>query len=659
MNAIITAYENKQELPLSNASHMDLFEAFMWACEHNAVALWDCLQTAPFNPLNAQGLPLIVAIENQSFEMVEHLAPVFNQHMLAVLRYFLWTRRDHAHVLHSSLRKQYLSILLPNISYNKYRNKNEDIGHMFIALTSQECSLIPICTTRYIAQRFLSGLGWCYDLHHTNPALYPDPVEKTQWLLSAFAAQGFSWSYEDIQNLMKESCKFLCFESFKTLVQNNLMCEVPGNIVPLALKHLPKTQALDLLDIVSQGPISNVVANEVCQGVFENSFSFRIYNCDDDIDKRVVTTLLPYINSLSDAEKFWKEFSKRCCLKIRQWVEDNKVSLNCPNISWQTYPHILSIPYLDPLCTTYSYLRERIIKKRACLDLDIFNTPIEHWLDPKIFDALVESENLVLIEKAADAGAVLSLEHFNAIAYCTDVSTAHRLFNNHILTRYDIHDIIEQLDDTTTDVITLLDSKTIVHPQKISRRSQQRWAVAAIQHHRLDFLELFVSQGISSVLWENCAKILDVTHLDPILDILLHHCDPWENNSLAFICAVSYSNLHMAQRLAPLCDPASDNSRALSLAIEIGADQAMLDFVLQYCHPRADNAKALKTALSCKNTDVVLKLLKHFPAHPLVDNVNEEEQALLERCLAQKQSQLLNSNVQMLGVNHRDKKRAI
>lgn len=659
MNAIIHAYQNNQGLSsYASASHIDLFDALMWACEHNAVPLWEFLKTTQLNPLQAQELPLVVAIENQSFEMVEHLAPVFNEHIFAVLRYFLWTHRDRYHVLMSPLRKQYLSVLLPHISYSGYTNKNEDLGHLFIALTAEECSLMPSCTKHPIIPYFISALHWCYDVHHINPTKYPDPVEKTRWLLSTFAPQQFYLGYQDIQKLMASACKFLCFESFKAIVQHNPKCEVPEKILPLALSHLPKTQALDLLDVVSQNPVSGAVANEVCRGIFENMFSFRVHNFDDDIDQRMVTTLLPYIKRSTEPNRFWTHFVQRCSIKMKQWLEDNKVDLGCPDISWESYRHILSISYLDPLCAKHSHLRNKIIKKRACLDPEIFKTPVENWLDPQMFDALVESKNVVLIEKALKAGATLHLEHFNAIADYTDVSTTHRLFTNHILNEYGVSDIIEQLNGAATDVIVLLDPAHILDLQKLSIETQQEWAMAAIRHNRLDWLEIFVSQRISSALWKICAeqKHFDSKQLDQILDILLRHCDPWENNSQVFIDAVHSKNLHMAQRLAPLCDPTNNNSCALSIAIEVGADNQMLDFLLQYCNPRANNAQALKTALYCNLPNTVVKLLAYFPSVPQLSSLGSSEQELLDLCIAQKQSKVLRSTVQTAQDNTIEKK---
>lgn len=688
MNAIIKAYQNNQDLSAhTKAPHIDLFDAFMWACEHNAVSLWDFLQTTPLNPLQAQGLPLVVAIENQSLEMVERLAALFSPNLTKVLRYFLWSNRNDLHALtNPKTRAQYLSLLLP---YTFYQTTNKDLAHVFMALTAEECKMLH--TYQHMADEFLIGLMWLYDLHRQMPTHYPDPADKTLWMLSKFSFD----DQNDVNELMESACSSLCIESLKEILKICPEFEVSPVILSSALSRLTASKALDLLEVISQSEFSDDVAQEVLEGVQEKQFMFRIYNFNHTLDQRVLTTLLPYLKKIDNSakrnlyENFWEFFVRNSQYKMMAWFEEQKGALGLPDLSWDDYKHTAGVSYTtDSHFKKYPQLHQTVVINKSCIDSNIFALPAEHWLNPELFDALVVSGNVALVEKALGAGAVLSIEHFQTLMRMTDGATQQRLFTNHILPQYTAQYIVEQLDYGQHRVINLLNCDVSTLDIKVLSTDRKKcWLIAALENNRLDWLEKIISTHPSiNNLWGRIARDCSDEFLTQALDIALRHCDPWADNSQSFIEAVKANNLQMAKYLAPHCDPASDNSNALCVAIEeIGKNscdfgsytcdelhtneddteeqvladsgEEMVDFLLQYCNPRANNAKALKTALRCNHPNTVVKLLAYFPSVPDLSSLGSAERKLLEQCLAQKQSQVLHSTVQLAQTHTIDKKR--
>ena len=682
MNDIITAYKNTQDLPLSTASHVDLFDAFMWACEHNEVSLWNSLKTTSLNPLQGQGLPLVVAIENQSMEMVEDLAPIFRPHLLKVLRYFLWSKRDELHALtNPTTRAQYLSVLLPHALYY---TPHKDLAHIFVSLNAEECKQLPV--DQYLSDEFLLGLIWLYDLHCQNPSIYPDPIEKTTWVLSNFSFD----TQKQINDLMGCACKSLCIESFKEILNHFKECEVSTEVLLTALSQLDAQKAVDVLEMIAQYEFSEEVAHDVVEGVLNSRFRFRMCNFTQALDQRVITTLLPYLTKVKYAashlhKDFWRFFVHKSSYKMMVWFEEQKGVLGLPNVSWDDFQNTSRISYAtDPHFKIHPQLHQKVIINKSGVDSKIFALPAEHWLDPHLFDALVASENMALIDKALTAGAVLSLEHFQTILLFADPATKKRLFVTHILPHHTAQSIVEQLHHGQRCVMNFLTCDvSALEMHTLSEDQQQGWVMAALENNRWDWLDKTLSTNPSiKDVWAYCAQHPTDEFLIPALDIVLRHCDPWQNNSQAFIEAVKANNLPMAQYLAPHCDPTSNNSIALSIAIEESAKHAqrttmcnweteedaleqpdpteeMVDFLLRYCHPRADNAKALKTALRYNLPQMVLKLLMHFPRTPKLKNLTTCESELLDQCLAQKQAQVLRSTVQLVQTHHPDKKRVM
>lgn len=682
MNAIINAYQNNQDLsPYATASHVDLFDALMWACEHNAVPLWDFLKTTALNPLQAQGLPLVVAIENQSFEMVERLASVLGSNLTRVLRYFLWTKRNELHALtNPTTRAQYLSVLLP---YAGYQTTDNDLAHMFIVLTAQECKMLH--TSQHFADEFLKGLTWLYDLHKQIPTQYPDPADKTMWVLSEFSFD----KRQDVAHLMKCACNSLCIQSLKEILKSYPKFEIHSGVLSSALSRLSASKALDLLEIISQSEFSDEAAQEVVEGVQENRFMLRIYNFDHTLDQRVITTLIPYLKKidLNSAKRFWEFFVEKSHYKMMVWFEEQKSALGLPDVSWDDYKHIATISYTtDSHFKKYPQLHQTVIINKACVDSNLFGLPAEYWLNPEMFDSLVASGNVALVEKVLAAGAMLSMEHFEILMPLTDDATIQRLFTNHILSQYTAQYIVEKLEWTQHRVINFLNCDvSALNVQNLSTPQQTSWLIAALRENRWDWLEKIISTNPSiNNIWEYIANYSNNEFLTQALDIALRHCDPWDDNSQSFIEAVKANNLQMAKYLAPHCDPASDNSNALCIAIKDikknrrknpcnlklstceesdenqvldNSCEEMVDFLLQYCNPRANNAQALKTALYCNLPNTVVKLLAYFPSVPQLSSLGSSEQELLDLCIAQKQSKVLRSTVQTAQDNTIEKKR--
>jgi len=331
-------------------------------------------------------------------------------------------------------------------------------------------------------------------------------------------------------------------------------------------------------------------------------------------------------------------------------------------------------------------LHQTVIINKACVDSNLFGLPAEYWLNPEMFDSLVASGNVALVEKVLAAGAMLSIEHFEILMSLTDDATIQRLFTNHILSQYTAQYIVEKLEWTQHRVINFLNCDvSALNVQNLSTPQQTSWLIAALRENRWDWLEKIISTNPSiNNIWEYIANYSNNEFLTQALDIALRHCDPWDDNSQSFIEAVKANNLQMAKYLAPHCDPASDNSNALCIAIKDikknrrknpcnlklstceesdenqvldNSCEEMVDFLLQYCNPRANNAQALKTALYCNLPNTVVKLLAYFPSVPELSSLGSSEQELLDLCIAQKQSKVLRSTVQTAQDNTIEKKR--
>ena len=671
MNPIVAAHTAGETPQTSLYSHVQLFDALLWACKNDDVDLLAYLQTTPLDIKVANALPLITAIEHNSVNMGQALAPLFKEHIFKAVKSFVFSRTPNT-LSDPIQRKRWLNILLPHSSYDAIAHQNitpekmdtyGDLAYVVAHLSVEDLDLIPQNASQDAQKnaQFLFHLGmmWAYVLKHTQLGL-TDPVEKTQWFVNTFPDTNQAAQEE----LFKSAYENKCFGSARIINAFNPKLFIPCKILHDILTHNSLHECLQAL-AVQPAPYSQADLKVLLKNVAEEHYTIGLITCSAETDKLVIQALLPYIQKASTEIQtaFWERCEKNASSTTIAHLEQLRLDgVSLPHFNWGRNTRSVNfrgdlsldtnLPPSPLDCTTLS--------KHACLNSVFFDWPSTHLCEPDVFKAIVDSGNIALIEKALECGAQIDMPMFNQIANI-NAQACDRIFQKYVRSNVALPDI---LNNWRGDWSALLFSHNPepfyqdevfeqLHVYKVTHLVN-----CAMKNQRLDLMEraLLFGNVTSSDVWTACARLTDTPFIQQVVECLLNHLDPWLDNCKALGIAVENNNLPMVERLVEVCDPRADNSEALLIAASQGLYE-MVEFLLKHCPAQSQDWGALRSALTHQNKDLVLLLLRQGPvserwAKNLQGTKNIE---LLNECQNSIQAEKLQREVGDVGLEKKNR----
>lgn len=681
MNPIVAAHRSGQSLD-AEFSHVQLFEALLWACEHNDVKLWTYLKTTPLDLHAAQELPLVTAIKHNSFDMGEQLAPLFKEHIFKVVKMFLWLRPDNT-LKNPTLRARWLAMLLPNsscanleenlMSETVLERDYDILSYCMLVLSIEELETIPLLrfeTAMALKNTHIllrNGLRWGYMLKYKGLG-FADPVDKTQWFCSKFPCKGFLGSgkefYVDSYNILFEaSYTNLCFDSARIFNKHDEKHAIPCNELHKILTKYPLDVCIQALLVQPNAPYSQKNLEIIFQNVINEEYSVQITNYSDEADYAVLNALLPYLQkaSMETQNRFWRFFEKTACPSIAGYIKTLKSEgANIPDIHWENHSKVHNFfedLSKDPAPQDLN-LRLKTIEQSACGNASVFSLPTERLIEPEMFQSICRSDNSVLIEKALELGARIDISIFEQICKTVKPQVKMRIFEQHLCSQVALSDIINQWNRNwgvslgfTSNFEACYQPDVI---EKLKDHAATELALRAIEKQRLDLLERVLSVETQSInIWEACVNLGESAFAKQVLECLIAHLDPWLENCQPLMIAVKKQNMYMVKRLVEVSDPRASNCEALVLASANGNFE-MVRFLLNHCPAKSQNFQALHWAITYDHKDVSVMLLRESPVPTTWGKRFKDEQrsGLLQECQNIIQSEILAQELEQLGASN-------
>lgn len=678
MNPIVAAHISGQNMENAEFSHVQLFEALLWACEHNDIVLWEYLQTTPLDVQAAKELPLITAIKHNSFDIGEQLAPLFKEYIFKAVKIFLWSRSDNT-LKDPPQRARWLSMLLPNSSCT-YLEKNlisqsegekyKDLSYFMILLSPEELDTIPLLQfekmaepktvqrNMYILMGF--GLHWSYFLKHKGLG-FMDPVEKTQWFCNKFA-ESIPHSNGSFQLLFKDAYIYMCFGSARVLNEHDPECIIPCNVLHEILMNNPLETCIQALLVQPNAPYSQENLKKVFKNLEDEKYGVQLTNHTKEADHAVLNALLPYLekSSVETQNQFWEAFTKKASPSIAGYINTLKSNgANIPDLHWDKNVHNANLNIFEDLSLEPAphdlNFRLKQVEQSACSNTSLFDLPVEHLIEPKMFAAIAKSGNTVLIEKALECGASIDIPLFNQICLNASPEVKQRIFEKHVYSQVDLSEIINQLGVAWEPILCSKFKLEVCYQpdviEKLQDHATTELATYAIKNRRLDLLErVLVVETSPKDIWDLCATLEDSVFCQQVLDLLITHLDPWFENCEPLLLAVKRNNLPMVERLVEVCDPRANNSEALVWASANGNCE-MVKFLLNYCPAKIQNWQALHWAVTNGHKDVAVVLLREGPVPPTwAKRFNDEKRSeLFQECQDIVQAERMEKELEDLG----------
>jgi len=696
MNPIVAAHLNRTDLtPWINAPHIQLFEAFMWACEHNDVHLWAFLKTTPLNPTAGLTIPLGVVVKHNSWEMAQEIAPLLSEHICEFLREVIWNSPDAWSPNHP-MRNKWLPLLLPHMTFGCLKGKDFTVKHIMerhggmsvlvVALTANELQWVdPTAFEECPNEAFhmlFEGLRWCYRAKKEQ-AVKSQPRQKTQWVVTHVSLTSSQW-----ERLLELAIEWRCMSSARAIQHHSP--------TPLHLRweHFRSffdkcsiTQAAQILKTHTPPPYTQDEVDHflttVCNAKNTTNFNVALSSCSPHNDRTVANCLAQWAEkaSASVREQFWKFFATYCYGRQWKWLQSvPHGTFNIPSsLPWENNQNLktFSAEQTLQLAQTLLYEEKGVSRSNrfaaAYVNQSLPSTlldgvPPDLLSGEEVFKGLLRSGNQILVEQAVQNGAKLcagmlaDLQEF----WLADISPMRQelvrnLVRNHLIVN-DPVDILNELSQCRVLPISVFDTPTpelFFNQPVIDNLSVYARAMLigqAADHKRWNLLAKVldcpspITEFENGKLWAVGAGVRRSSDWTPeeqttLFTLLSDKLDPWAHNSQAIATAVLANNLPLTQHLIPLCDPAANNSLALRLAAEHG-EVSIVECLLKCSHPKAQNSQALANAVEGKHKDVVMLLLpvSSIPM-ALTHDLSDDDKQFLQECQNERQAQVLKSIV--------------
>lgn len=680
MNPIVAAHLSQQTLEnFRNADQVDLFDAFIWACENDDTSLWDFLKTTSLDPCRAHQLPLVVMIEHNSFKMAQATVGVLGEYILNAVEVFVWNRR-HETTLWSdpATRSQWLNILLPCATFHALaREKDTDFDTLFykydticyaaLTLTPEELALIPwpLELSDALSPLLKHGLHWSFMIQEVFPS--GDPVEKTAWILTRYPMSNEKELTSE-EEVLSQAFLAKCFHSVKKIMELSSY-RVSHTDLSRGLSKWGFEDCLRALDALGSCAISQQTANKVVRMVKNKETDLKFGFFDAEQVKLLLLALRPYLEKATpeDQKNFWAEYLESAPSKSIPWFKQNQKRLGFPNLKWENNPYLENLKGdmfkngggLRP----NSVLHQKFIGATAFRDSSLYATDPKTLVKKSVFAGVVESGNLALIEKALKAGAEITLKQFASLTPKCAPASLVEMFNTHIEPRHTPDQIIKELN-SCFDVILLSPNPErffdplVLEQLKQSAAKASGLAVACLRGNHLLWCEQVLQLGNCAAkdVWDELTSLAFPFSAEK-MELVLRYLSPqwgWPSKHNALSLAVKRNNTPVVEWLLQH-HPELVNCSAPVLQACRDKNDAALDRLLQYCVPHQNEGmreallEAFRNLRKYKKDNEVLikKLLQRLSAVPIINGLSTEEQEQLEEWFGEIQAQRIAQEVEI------------
>lgn len=692
MNPIVAAHLSQQTLEnFRNADQVDLFDAFMWACQNDDTALWNFLTTTSLDPCRAGQLPLIVMIEHNSFKMAQATVGVLGEYILNAVEVFVWDRR-HETTLWSdpTVRSQWLNLLLPSVTFHALAQEAEtDFDSVFphynticyaaLTLTPEELALIPWPTGESNAVSVLlkNGLYWDFLILESSPNV--DPVEKTTWILTRYPmSTEKEWPSEKL--VLSQAFLAKCFHSVKKIMEMSSYRLTPTEICR-GLSKWGFEDCLSALDTLASCPIPTDTANKVIRMVKNQETALKVAFFDEEKVKDLLMALVPYLKTASagDQQNFWAEYLETAPAKSILWFKKNQKRLGFPNLKWENHPFLKNLSS-DMFKTgsglrPYSVLHQKFIGASAFTDSSLYNWEPTKLSKKSVFAGVVESGNVALIEKALKSGAQITLKQFASLTPKCPPASLVDIFNAHIAPHHTPAQIIKSLKSRFDVVLLSSNPERFLDPIVLDQLKQSpakasELAVSCLRGNHLTWCEQVFQLGNCEPkdVWDELT-VLSFPFSPERVELVLRYLSPqwWWGGAAkdsALSLAVRRKNTPLMEMLLAHHPELVNDSAPVWQACR-DKNYAALDRLLQHCVPHKNKGIGVALAEAFQNQrrggkdnePFIKTLLRRLSCAPIVDGLSNPEQKQLEEWFGEIQAQRIAQEVEIDSLSNAEKRK--
>ena len=698
MNPIVAAHLNRADLtPWINAPHPQLFEAFMWACEHNDVPLWAFLKTTPLDPTAGLAIPLSVVVKHNSWEIAQQITPLLSEYICEFLREVIWNSAD-AWAPNHPMRNKWLPLLLPHMTFRCLKEKDftytaimerhAGLRVLLVALTANELQWVdPTAFEECPNEAFhmiFEGLKWCYRAKKEQ-GVKSQPRQKTQWVVTNVAMTPSQW-----ERLFDVAIKWRCMSSARAIQHHSpTPLHLQWRHFKAFFEKCSANQGTEILNAHTPPPYTqdevDYFLSTVCNAQNTSDFALALTTCNQHNDLIVANCLAQWAEKASAPvrEQFWEFFATYCYGRQWKWLQSvPQGTFDIPSsLPWENNHNLktFSTEQTLQLAQTLLYEEEGTTRSNrfaaACVNQYLPGTlfdgvPPDLLSGEEIFKGLLRSGNQVLVEQAVQNGAKLGagmFEDLQEFLWANQTPSRQQVVLDLVRNHFIINDPASLLEElyicpVLSFLISVFDTadpglffeQSVIDNLSVQARTMLIEQTA--RHKRWDLLAQVLdlpcplTEYENEKLWSICARVSLLSGWTPeeqtrLFTFFADQLDPWAHNSKAMATAVLAHNLPLIQYLVPLCDPAANNSLALRLAAQHG-EAPIVECLLKCSHPKAENSQALANAVRGKHKDVV-KLLLPVSSIPmaLTHNLSDEEKEFFQDFQNQQQAKRLKKIV--------------